>query len=72
LLLSISSPAFVDNLTDQQLLRVIIELIQQDPRLAYKTEQKQQVFGMKIFALNVRFSVKDQSALVTSVVIDKE
>jgi len=66
-----TDPLVVENLDSEQLLSVIIELIQLDPRPAYKTEQRQQTFGMNVFGLNVRFSVTQQMATVLSVLISK-
>lgn len=65
-LLTSSFPARLENLNEQQLQRIIIELIQLDPRPAYKTRQNEQEFGLKLFDLNVRFSVNQQQAKVLS------
>ncbi len=64
-------PGLVGNLNDQQLMHVIIELIQPDPRPAYQTEQARQEFGLNVFDLNVRFVVIQQTATVLSVTKNK-
>jgi len=64
-------PSVIENLNDRQLQRVIIELVQLDPKPAYKLDQTPQEFGLKLFDLNIRFSVIQQSALILSVVVTK-
>ncbi len=70
LFVSTSEPEVVENQNAEQLLRVITELIQLDPRPAYKTVQAQNEYGLNVFGLNVRFSVDHQTATVLSVSIN--
>ena len=67
----IDEPTAVENLNVEQLKCLITELIQLDPRPAYKAGHTQREFGLSVFGLNVRFAVTDQTATVLSVSIDQ-
>ena len=61
--------ASIVNRTDYAQIKAVIEqVLSQDPRPAYKKEtQDDKIYGVKLFDLNVKFTISDNIAVVTSI-----